>query len=318
MELETLTKALGVSGFEDDVRQKILSAAPGAEVDEFGNVILRGRSKVAFVAHMDEVGLLVTSIEEDGRLKFRKVGGVDDRILPGSSVVLYGDGFRVEGVIGIAPPHFQQQQQQQVSWQDLYIDVGATSRSEVEALGITPMTPAAFSKRYAEMGKFVSATALDDRAGCWALVEAYRKGASATYVWTVQEEVGLLGARALAKSLEGKYVIVVDTTACCHPNFTGNVKPGQGPILRVFDNYGAYNNKLAKKVLEVAKKRGIPIQIGGGGGGTDAAAFFVSGIPSVAIGILTKYSHSPVEMAHKEDLKNTVELITALAEELSH
>ncbi len=316
MELETLTKALGVSGFEDDVRRKILSAAPGAEVDEFGNVILRGRSKVAFVAHMDEVGLLVTSIEEDGRLKFRKVGGVDDRILPGSSVVLYGDGFRVEGVIGIAPPHFQQQQQQQVSWQDLYIDVGATSRSEVEALGITPMTPAAFSKRYAEMGKFVSATALDDRAGCWALVEAYRKGASATYVWTVQEEVGLLGARALAKSLEGKYVIVVDTTACCHPNFTGNVKPGQGPILRVFDNYGAYNNKLAKKVLEVAKKRGIPIQIGGGGGGTDAAAFFVSGIPAVAVGILTKYSHSPVEMAHKDDLKYTVELLTALAEEL--
>jgi len=316
MELETLTKALGVSGFEDDVRRKILSAAPGAEVDEFGNVILRGRSKVAFVAHMDEVGLLVTSIEEDGRLKFRKVGGVDDRILPGSSVVLYGDGFRVEGVIGIAPPHFQQQQQQQVSWQDLYIDVGATSRSEVEALGITPMTPAAFSKRYAEMGRFVSATALDDRAGCWALVEAYRKGASATYVWTVQEEVGLLGARALAKSLEGKYVIVVDTTACCHPNFTGNVKPGQGPILRVFDNYGAYNNKLAKKVLEVAKKRGIPIQIGGGGGGTDAAAFFVSGIPAVAVGILTKYSHSPVEMAHKDDLKYTVELLTALAEEL--
>jgi len=164
MELEILAKALGVSGFEEDVRQKILSAAPGAETDEFGNVILRGRSKVAFVAHMDEVGLLVTSIEEDGRLKFRKVGGVDDRILPGSSVVLYGDGFRLEGVIGIAPPHFQQQQQQ-VSWQDLYIDVGATSRSEAEAMGIAPMTPAAFSKRYAEVGKFVSATALDDRAG---------------------------------------------------------------------------------------------------------------------------------------------------------
>jgi Cellulase M and related proteins len=315
MELEILAKALGVSGFEEDVRQKILSAAPGAETDEFGNVILRGRSKVAFVAHMDEVGLLVTSIEEDGKLKFRKVGGVDDRILPGSSVVLYGDGFRLEGVIGIAPPHFQQQQQQ-VSWQDLHIDVGATSRSEAEAMGIAPMTPAAFSKRYAEVGKFVSATALDDRAGCWALLQTYKRGASATYVWTVQEEVGLLGARALARSLEGKYVVVVDTTACCHPNFTGNVKPGNGPVLRVFDNYGAYNNKLAKKVLEVAKKRGIPLQVGGGGGGTDAAAFFVSGIPAVAIGILTKYSHSPVEMAHRDDLRHTVELLSALAEEL--
>jgi putative aminopeptidase FrvX len=316
MELEALVKALGVSGFEDEVRQRILNAVGGAEVDEFGNVALRGRSKVAFVAHMDEVGLLVTNIEEDGRLRFRKVGGVDDKILPGSSVVLYGDGFRVEGVIGVAPPHFQQQQQQ-VTWQDLYIDVGASSRQEAEAMGIAPMTPAAFSRRYVEMGKYVSATALDDRAGCWALLEAYRRGAPATFIWTVQEEVGLMGARAVSKNLDVKYAIVVDTTACCHPNWTGGVKPGNGPVLRIFDNYGAFNNKLAKKVLEVAKRRGIPIQIGSGGGGTDAAAFFVSGIPSVAIGILTKYSHSPVEMAHREDLRNTVELIVALAEELS-
>jgi putative aminopeptidase FrvX len=314
MELEALTKALGVSGFEDEVRQRILSAVGGAEVDEFGNVVLRGRSKVAFVAHMDEVGLLVTSIEEDGRLKFRKVGGVDDRILPGSSVVIYGDGFRVEGVIGVAPPHFQQQQQ--VTWQDLYIDIGVASREEAEAMGVGPMTPVAFSRRYAEVGKFVSATALDDRAGCWALVETYKRGAAATYVWTVQEEVGLLGARALARSLEGSNVIVVDTMACCHPNYTGNAKPGRGPVLRLFDNYGAYNNKLAKRVLEIAKKRGIPIQIGGGGGGTDAAAFFMAGVPAVAIGILTKYSHSPVEMVHRDDLRHTVELLTALAEEL--
>ncbi|AAL63505.1 M42 family metallopeptidase [Pyrobaculum aerophilum] len=315
MDLETLTKALGVSGFEEEVRRRILDAVGGAEVDEFGNVVVRG-SKVAFVAHMDEVGLLVTNIEEDGRLKFRKVGGIDDKILPGSSVVLYGDGLRVEGVIGIAPPHFQQQQQQ-ISWQELFIDIGVSSRQEAEALGVSPMTPAAFSRRYAEVGKYVSATALDDRAGCWALIEAYKRGAPGTFVWSVQEEVGLMGARAIANHLDVKYAVVVDTTACCHPNWTGGVKPGNGPVLRIFDNYGAYNNKLAKRVLEIAKKRGIPIQIGAGGGGTDAAAFFVTGVPSVAIGILTKYSHSPVEMAHKEDLKHAVELITAIAEELA-
>ncbi|MEZ0319487.1 MAG: M42 family metallopeptidase [Pyrobaculum sp.] len=315
MDLSSLTKALGVSGFEEEVRRVVLDAVGGGEVDEFGNVVKRGKSRVVFVAHMDEVGLLVTSVEEDGRLKFRKVGGVDDRILPGTSVVLYNEGARVEGVIGIAPPHFQQQQSQ-LSWQDLYIDVGASSRQEVEAMGIGPLTPVAFAKRYAELGRFVSATALDDRAGCWALIEAYRRGVDATYVWTVQEEVGLMGARALAKNFEGKLVVVVDTMACCHPNYTGNVKPGQGPVLRLFDNYGAYNNKLAKKVLEAAKKRGIPIQIGAGGGGTDAAAFFVSGVPAVAIGILTKYGHSPVEMAHKDDLRQTVELLVALAEEL--
>ncbi|MGC8582374.1 MAG: M42 family metallopeptidase [Thermoproteus sp.] len=315
MDLAALTGAYGVSGFEDDVRRKILEAVGDASVDDFGNVAVGGRSGIAFVAHMDEVGLLVTSIEDDGRLKFRKVGGIDDKILPGTAVTLYGDGFRLEGVIGIAPPHFQQQQQQ-ISWQDLYIDIGVSSRQEAESLGIAPMTPAAFSRRYAEMGKFISATAVDDRSGCWALLEAYRRGADATFVWTVQEEVGLMGARALASRSNIKSAVIVDTTACCHPNFTGGVKPGQGPVIRIFDNYGAYNNKLAKKILEIARRRGIPVQIGAGGGGTDAAAFFVSGIPAVSIGILSKYSHSPVEMVHKDDLRYTVELIVALSEEL--
>lgn len=315
MDLAALTGAYGVSGFEDDVRRKILEAVGDASVDDFGNVVVGGKSGIAFVAHMDEVGLLVTSIEDDGRLKFRKVGGIDDKILPGTAVTLYGDGFRLEGVIGIAPPHFQQQQQQ-ISWQDLYIDIGVSSRQEAESLGIAPMTPAAFSRRYAEMGKFISATAVDDRSGCWALLEAYRRGADATFVWTVQEEVGLMGARALASRSNIKSAVIVDTTACCHPNFTGGVKPGQGPVIRIFDNYGAYNNKLAKKILEIARRRGIPVQIGAGGGGTDAAAFFVSGIPAVSIGILSKYSHSPVEMVHKDDLRYTVELIVALSEEL--
>ncbi len=313
--LETLSKALGVSGFEEEVRRKVIELAGGGGVDQFGNVTIDGKSRVAFVAHMDEVGLLVTSIEEDGRLKFRKVGGVDDKILPGLAVVLYGDGFRAEGVIGVPPPHFQQQTA--ATWQDLYIDVGASSRQEVEALGVGPMTPAAFAKRYVDMGRYVSATSLDDRAGCWALLEAYKRGVEATYVWTVQEELGLLGARSLARRLEGKLVVVVDTMACCHPNYTGSIKPGQGPVLRLFDNYGAYTNKLAKRVLEVAKRAGIPIQLGSGGGGTDAAAFLAAGVPAVAIGILTKYSHSPVEMVHKDDLRHTAELLSALGGELA-
>ncbi|MFN3804527.1 MAG: M42 family metallopeptidase [Pyrobaculum sp.] len=312
--LEVFTRALGVSGFEEEVRQAVLSVVKNGEVDHLGNVIEVGKARVAFVAHMDEVGLLVTSIEEDGRLRFRKVGGIDDKVLPGTSVVLYGGGLKVEGVIGISPPHFQQQTQP--TWQDLYIDIGVSSRQEAEALGVTPMTPAAFARRYVEMGRYISATALDDRAGCWVLAEAYRGGVDATYVWTVQEEVGLMGARALAKRLEGSVVVVVDTMACCHPNYTGPARPGQGPVLRLFDNYGAYFHKLARRVLEVARRRDIPIQLGSGGGGTDAAAFTAAGVPAVAIGILAKYSHSPVEMAHREDLKNAVRLLEALGEEL--
>ncbi|MEM1923781.1 MAG: M42 family metallopeptidase [Pyrobaculum sp.] len=315
MDLKDLTQTPGVSGFEDEVRKKILEVVHG-EVDDFGNVITVGKSRVAFVAHMDEVGLLVTSIEDDGRLKFRKVGGVDDRILPGLSVVLYNGDVKIEGVIGLPPPHFQLQQQQ-TSWQDLYIDIGASSRQEAEAMGAAPMTPAAYARRYVEMGRYISATAIDDRAGCWALLEAYRRGTPGTYLWTVQEEVGLMGARALSRKISIDAAVIVDTMACCHPNWTGAVKPGNGPVLRLFDNYGAYGNKLARRVIEIAKKRGVPLQIGSGGGGTDAAAFFTAGIPAVAIGILTKYSHSPVETVHKDDLKYTVELLEALGEELT-
>ena len=315
MDLKTLTGALGVSGFEEEVRQRLAEAVPEAEADELGNVYARGRARLVFAAHMDEVGLLVTSIEDDGRLRFRKVGSVDDRILPGTTVVLYGEGFRVEGVIGIAPPHFHQRQEQ-ITWQDLFIDIGASSRDEALSLGISPVTPAAFARRYAEMGRFVSASALDDRVGCWILLEAYRRGAPATYVWTVQEEMGLLGARALSRGIEGRYVVVVDTMACCHPGYTGNAKPGQGPVLRLFDSYAAYSNKLARRVLEIARRRGVPVQVGSGGGGTDAAAFLMAGVPAVSIGILTKYSHSPVEMVHKDDVRHAVELLVALAEEI--
>jgi putative aminopeptidase FrvX len=279
-------------------------------VDEFGNVVA-GKGPIAFIAHMDEIGLLATHIEEDGRVRFRKVGGVEDDVIKGARVWAYGPGLDLIGVIGVEPPHFKEKQQ------ELLADFGFSSREDAEAAGLKPMTPIAFDRTPKTTGSFVTSAALDDRAGSWALLEAYKDVGNASFIWTVQEEVGLVGARALARRVEANYVVVVDTMACCNPAINGPVKPGAGPVIRLFDNTGAYTNKLARRIIEIARSRGIPVQIGGGGGGTDAAAFVQAGVPAVAIGIPNKYAHSPVEMANLNDLKWTVELIKAIAEDIT-
>ncbi|MBP1449103.1 MAG: M20/M25/M40 family metallo-hydrolase [Thermoproteus sp.] len=313
MDLDLLAKLLstpGVSGFEERVSALVASLS-GGEFDEFGNVIA-GRGAVAFAAHMDEVGLLALQIEDDGRVRLRKVGGLEDEAIRGARVWAYGPGLDLIGVVGVEPPHFKDKGK----GDELYADFGFSSKEDAAAAGLRPMTPVAFDRAPKTAGGYITSAALDDRAGVWALLEALREGVGATFIWTVQEEVGLVGAKSVARRIEAKQVVVVDTIACCNPAVNGPVKPGMGPVLRLFDNTGAYANKLAKAVAEIARRRDIPIQIGAGGGGTDAAAFLQAGLPAVAVGIPNKYAHSPVEMVHLNDLKYTVELIRAIAEEL--
>ncbi len=306
--LRRLVELPGVSGHEEKVAATIREVT-GGSIDELGNV-RTGNGKVLFVAHMDEVGLLATHVDNEGKVRFRKVGGVPDQALQGQHVVVHGERD-VPGVIGVEPPHFSKSDKQ-----DLYIDVGASSQEEAVGLGVVPFSPVTFLKVFREVGRYVSSRALDDRAGCWVLVEAHRQAPDAAYAWTVQEEVGLVGAKALARSADVKAAIIVDTLACCNPTITGNVKPGGGPVIRVFDNYGPYPRRLASRIADVARKHDIPIQVGGGGGGTDAAAFQQAGVPAIAIGIPNKYAHSTVEMVHLDDLKNTLRLVVALASEL--
>ncbi len=306
--LRRLVEVPGVSGHEERVASIILESV-GGSLDDMGNV-RAGNGKVLFVAHMDEIGLLVTHVDSEGKVRFRKVGGVPDQALPSQHVVVHGEGD-VPGVIGVEPPHFSKSERQ-----DLYIDVGASSPEEAAELGVVPFSPVTFLKVFREVGRYLSSRAMDDRAGCWVLVEAYRQVPNAAYAWTVQEEVGLVGARALARSVDVRAAIIVDTLACCNPSVTGGVRPGGGPVLRVFDNYGPYPRKLASRIAEIARRHDIPIQVGGGGGGTDAAAFQQAGVPSIAIGIPNRYAHSSVEMVHMDDLRNTLRLVVALASEL--
>ncbi len=297
-----------MSGHEERVAGLIRESVGGL-LDDMGNV-RAGNGKVLFVAHMDEVGLLVTHVDSEGKVRFRKVGGVPDQALPSQHVVVHGEAD-IPGVIGVEPPHFSKTDKQ-----DLYIDVGASSPEEAAELGVTPFSPVTFLKAFREVGKYLSSRAMDDRVGCWILMEAYKRAPDAAYAWTVQEEVGLVGAKALARSADVRAAIIVDTLACCNPSITGNVRPGGGPVLRVFDNYGPYPRKLASRIAEIARMHDIPIQVGGGGGGTDAAAFQQAGVPAIAIGIPNKYAHSSVEMVHVDDLRNTLRLVITLASEL--
>ena len=330
--LRRLVGVPGVSGYEDRVRRVILDLASWfgrPRVDNVGNVVLdmggRG-SKVVLAAHMDELGLVVTDITEEGLLRFRKIGGIDDRVLPSTHVIVHTGKGDLPGVIGITPPHLQLDREQRViPWSELFIDVGASSRGEAEEMGVSVLDPVSFQKPWTTLagGSLVATRAIDDRMGCAALLKIaemihggeVKPRNRVVLAWTVQEEVGLRGAMALAQSERPSLMIAVDTMACCNPQITGPVKPGKGPVIRALDNAYIGDLRAARRILEVARASGIPVQVATAGGGTDAAAFQRVGVRSLAIGVPVKYTHSTVEVMNVGDYRSLVDLLARALEE---
>ncbi|AFK22165.1 putative endoglucanase [Pyrococcus sp. ST04] len=274
------------------------------------------------MAHMDEIGMIITGITKDGKLRFRKVGGIDDRLLYGRHVDVITEEEKVDGVIGAIPPHLNiKGESSVVPWHSLVIDVGADSREEVEELGIKVLDYAVFKKHFAVLnGKYVSTRSLDDRFGVAALIEAIKAlvdhdlDRKVVFAFTVQEEIGLKGAKFLANTYTPKYAFAIDSFACCN-ELTGDVKLGEGPVIRAVDNSAIYSRDLAKRVLGVAERNNIPIQVGVTGGGTDASAFQHKS-KVLALSVPIKYLHSEVEMLHLRDLEKLVRLIEAITFEL--
>ena len=332
--LEELIRIPGVSGYEDPVRDRIRELVKGYGMvyeDSVGNLLLdlggEGET-VLLAAHMDELGLVVTHIEDNGLIRFRKIGGIDDRVLPNSRVTIHTDKGDVPGVIGITPPHLQLDrgdQQRVVPWYELGIDVGADSREEAEAMGIRVLDPATLDKTITRLGggSAIATRAVDDRAGCAVLVELARAisggevkpGARIMLAWTVQEEVGLRGAMALADKVRPGLFIAVDTMSCCLPGITGSARLGGGPIIRAVDNAYIAERRLVSRIESLARSRGIEYQVATAGGGTDAGALQRRGVRALALGIPVKYSHSSVEVVKLRDLEATLDLVKALVEE---
>jgi len=327
-ELREITQIPGISGYEEKVREKIgewLEPYADYTVDTIGNLIVElgeGELKAIFMAHMDEIGLLITGIRPDGKLTFRKIGGIDDRLLYGRHLDVITESGKLDGVIGALPVHLNLERKfDTVPWNRLVIDIGAESREEAEALGVKVLDYAVFKKQFAVLNdRYVSIRSLDDRFGVVALVEAIKDlvdhdlDGKWLFAFTVQEEIGLKGAKFLAERYSPKYAFAIDSFACCN-NLTGDVRLGGGAVIRAVDNSAIYTRRLARKVAEVASRNGIPLQVGVTGGGTDASVFQHKS-EVLALSVPIKYLHSEVETLHLGDLEALIKLIEAIAFEL--
>ncbi|ASJ07033.1 M42 family metallopeptidase [Thermococcus pacificus] len=327
-ELREITRIPGISGYEEKVREKLIEwIEPYADytVDTIGNLVVElgeGELKAIFMAHMDEIGLLITGIRPDGKLTFRKIGGIDDRLLYGRHLDVITENGKLDGVIGALPVHLNLERKfDTVPWSKLVIDIGAESREEAEKLGVKVLDYAVFKKHFAVLNdRYVSTRSLDDRFGVVALVEAIKDlvdhdlDGRYIFAFTVQEEIGLKGARFLAEKYSPKYAFAVDSFACCG-DLTGDVRLGGGAVIRAVDNSAIYTRALARKVAEIARRNEIPLQVGVTGGGTDASVFQHKS-EVLALSVPIKYLHSEVETLHLADLEALIKLIEAIAFEL--
>jgi len=345
MILKTLSEAVGVSGDEASVRAILIDAVrqhvDEIDVDALGNVLAfkRGtaqpgagshagaeapsaseprRLRVMLDAHMDEVGLMVAGHDGDGFLRVRSVGGIDARLLPGA--LLQVGPEQIPGVIGVKPIHLldEGEDKKVPQLKDLVVDIGARSKDEAKKL--TPMgTYAAFVTQFREMGPTVSGKAFDDRAGCAVLVELL-KGERFSFdlyaAFTVQEEVGLRGARVAAYAIDPDCAFALEGTIADDIPKDKDVSPttelGQGPAITVMDRSFIADRRLVRLLTDTARELGIPYQFKQPGvGGTDAGALHLAreGVPSVTVAVPCRYIHSPVALLNLDDFDNTVRLM---------
>lgn len=332
MLLEILTQANGVSGNEKEVRDLIFKEVEQytdeIKIDKIGNLIVhkkgikKSRNKVLFAAHMDEVGLIVTDIDEQGFIKFTTVGGIDKRVLVSKTVNI--GSKRVPGVIGAKPIHLQKNNERDntIPLEDLYIDIGADNKNEAEQL-VEIGDYIAFNTKYEEFGDgYIKAKALDDRVGCSILIDLIKDN-NIEYdfyaAFTVMEEVGLVGAGPAAYSINSDVSVIIEGTVCYEmPELDSHLIPtklGYGPVISLVDRHSLYDHKLREITVDIAKKNNIPYQYRKtSSGGNDAGEIQVSrtGSKTLAISLATRYIHSTASLMKKDDYYNTVLLLKHL------
>lgn len=330
MLLKILTESSGLSGNEKEVRDIILSEIKDycttVKIDRIGNIIAykEGKpnsKKIMVTAHMDEVGLMVKDIDSSGLIKFIPVGGIDKRILV-SKTVLIGK-YKIPGVIGAKPIHLQKRNEwsNALNISDLYIDIGAKSKEDAEKY-VNIGDYVAFDSKYTEFGdNLVKAKALDNRVGCAILIDLIKniKDISFYGVFTVMEEVGLVGAGPAAYEVNPDISIILEGTLCYDiPKLDSHMIPtyiGGGPAISLIDRTTVYNRKLRDRVVQVAKKNDIPYQFRKTAmGGNDSGRIHTSrdGSITTTISVPCRNIHSPVSVMSLEDYNNTSKLVKAL------
>lgn len=328
--LKKLTESVGVSGYEREIRllirDLIIDHVDEWRVDVMGNLLAMKKGtgavemRVLLDAHMDEVGLVVTGIDRNGTFRFDAAGGFDDRSLLGK-VVQIGPK-KMMGVIGARPVHLLNRGQRNsvVKMDAMRIDIGAKSKDEA-ARKVKIGDPVAFVTEYEELGEVAIGKAFDNRAGCAAVIELLRREPfpfDLHVAFTVQEEVGLRGARVAAYAVKPDVALVLECTPAYDlPNerdVSPNVSLGRGPSIYVMDAGTIQDPRLVSHITRTATNKEIPFQIRSpGGGGTNTAAIqrSGSGVASATIATPARYAHTPVMMMNLADYANVVELTEA-------
>ncbi len=341
-EVEILKRLLlpaGVSGREEKIRDAILSELPewarsAAKTDAMGNLVVTagsGAPHVVYVAHMDEIGYMVTNIRPDGLLQVAKHGGFYDSQYKGQLVQVHTAKGSVNGVVIIHSTHLWRgltDPDDDYDHGDVLIDVGTESKEETEAIGIALLDPITVPKRVTPLaGTRLTARSMDDRFGCAALVAMARRlrpgdiKGTITLAWSVQEEVGLRGAEALAAEISPDVVVPVDSFVTSDSPIesprVGYHKIGAGPIIRALDTSNIAPIDMVRALVEFAKAKGLALSYGATQGGNDGSVFRNAKTKVLPLAIPIRYSHSAVETIDTRDLTGLVDLLEAMARDTS-
>lgn len=339
--LRELSEAPGVSGYEEEVRHIIrrhLKDITIIEQDRLGSIVCRkdgeeAAPRIMLAGHMDEVGFIVKLITDEGFIRFSPLGGWWGHVMLAQRVVIKTRGGDVQGLIGSKPPHVLSDEERKKLQEpkDMYVDIGAVSAEEVKGLGIRPGDPIIPVCPFTVLntGKTYMGKAFDDRVGCALFIDVIKdltkdKHPNTVYgVGTVQEEVGLRGART------SSWVVEPDVGLTMEIGIAGDVpdvkkedaqgKLGKGPVIMLRDGSMIPNLRLRDLFIDTAEELKIPYQFDMmERGGTDSGAIHLHrrGVPNLVVGVPTRHIHSHAGIIHREDYDNAVRLVAAVVKKL--
>ena len=343
--LAYLCERFGPTGCETEVADAIISQI-GDRCDKMvrdtlGNVyaVIYGtgenRKRIMISAHMDEVGFMVTGVGDNGYIKFSTLGGIDPRVFYGKQVTVGNEDKRIPGVIAAKAIHHKKKEDRYkvTKISDMYMDIGASDGEEAGKY-VEVGDFAAFRSdfvRFGENDNFIKGKAIDDRAGCSAMIEVIRKIRDEKilfpfdlyFCFTVREEVGLSGAKVAAERIKPDRAIILESTAIADiadvPAEKRVADVGEGGVLSIMDRSTIYDSAFVRFALDCAGKYGIKVQVKRYvSGGNDAGHIHKSGVGvhCIALSLPTRYLHSAACVASTEDYNSVKELVFAMLKEM--
>lgn len=340
--LKDLTDARAISGNEKEARdvmeKYITPVADEVETDHLGSLVAKKTGdadgpKIMVAGHLDEVGFMVTRIDDNGFISFQTIGGWWSQVMLAQRVTITTKDGDVTGVIGSKPPHIlsPEARKKPVDIKEMFIDIGASSREEAEEFGVEPgdsIVPY-FEFTPLKNEKMLLAKAWDNRIGCAIAIEVLKQLQNETHpntvygVGTVQEEVGLRGAKTSAHLIQPDLAFGVDVgIAGDTPGISdkeADSKLGEGPQVILYDASMISHKGVRDLVVETAKEKDIPFQYSSmAGGGTDSGSIHLTanGVPALSITIATRYIHSHAAILHRDDFENAVKLIVEVIKQV--